>query len=41
MNYLVVWNDLKSAIEQAHSVIDLKSIRDRGGGPSLRRKARR
>lgn len=29
MNYLVVWNDLKSAIEQAHSVIDLKSIRDR------------
>ena len=29
MNYLVVWNDLKCAIEQAHSVIDLKSIRDR------------
>ncbi len=29
MNYLEVWDSLKAAIEQAHSVIDLKSIRDR------------
>lgn len=29
MNYLEVWDSLKSAIEQAHSLIDLKSIRDR------------
>ena len=29
MNYLVIRNNLKALIEQAHSLIDLKSIPDR------------
>jgi hypothetical protein len=29
MNYLEAWNGLKSALQEAHSIIDLKSIRDR------------
>lgn len=29
MNYLVVWDNLKASISKAHSIIDLRKIRDK------------